>query len=138
MTSLKDLIESRPLADIETTIVDDFNQSEKAFATTNDVKWSLILAMIGENAVAKLEKVDTTDFPDKLRSRLETIIAEASTKFKTFSEHQRENSRVLRQIESGGDELRSIDRQLAELLERYDQLLRDAVASRDQLPVAQL
>lgn len=135
MDYLKELLQSKSLDEIEAHLQAQF---ASVADSTFEVKLAIMLAMLGEMSIAALGRIDTASFPKRLAERLDSLNAERRDTLLQFIEHQRENRRVVEQIEAAGAELPALNSQIEQLLERYDALLRRFVTERDSLPAGKL
>lgn len=134
MTDLRDMMQTMPLRDIEAEIK---RQTAAVPLGQDDVKAAILLSMLADEAMKRLDAIDTSAFPSKLKARLDEIRAAHAARQAAIHSHCTENKRVMQQIE-GSPEISVIDTQLSELLVRYDGLLADAVRECGSKPVSAL
>lgn len=135
MTNLQEMLQSVRLADIEKELQDQISLLE---ADGFDVKLAILLSIMAEESLKRLESIDTTDFPKKLEQRIEELRKRHVEKLDTFKVHRVENAAIMKQLDAAATELPEIDRQVTGLLGRYDELLKQHVFERDTKPIGSL
>jgi len=134
MTDLNDMISSMPLRDIDAEIKRQIQSVRTSF---DEVKAAILLSLLAEEAMNRLDTIDSSNFPSKLKARLDEIRAAHIARQALLNSHCTENKRVLQQIE-GTPEIATLDSQITDLLTRYDGLLADAVSERNLKPISGL
>lgn len=134
MTDLKDMMKSMSLHDIDAEIK---RQIESVPLGSDDVKAAIMLGTLAEESMTRLDAIDASAFPAKLKAQLDEIRAKHRARQELIHSHCTENKRLVLQIE-GSPEIATLDREISDLLTRYDALLADAVVERDPKPVSGL
>lgn len=132
MTNLQEMLQSVRLVDIEKELQDQISLLE---ADGFDVKLAILLSIMAEESLKRLENIDTTDFPKKLEQRIGELRKRYVEKLDTFKLHRVENGAIMKQLDAAATELPEIDRQVTDLLSRYDELLKQYVFERDVKPI---
>lgn len=134
MTDLKDMMKSMPLHDIDAEIK---GQIQSVPLGSDDVKAAIMLGTLAEESMTRLDAIDASAFPTKLKAQLDEIRAKHRARQALIHSHCTENKRLMLLIE-GSPEIATLDREISDLLTRYDALLSDAVVEQDPKPVSGL
>lgn len=133
--NLQEMLQSVRLTDIEKELQDQISLLE---ADGFDVKLAILLSIMAEESLKRLENIDTTDFPKKLEQRIGELRRRYAEKLETFKLHRVENGAIMKQLDAADTELPEINRQVVDLLSRYDELLKQYVFERDVKPTGSL
>ena len=135
MIDLNLILADMPLRQAEAEIKTQFDNLN--VDSRSEVKAAGVLSIIASAAIARLDAIDSTSFPSRLKEQLDNIEKQYAERLKIIEIHRNENKKVLDAIEGSG-ELIDLDRRIDSLLSQYDRLLADAITRRDSLTIAQL
>lgn len=132
MTDLQTMMSDIGLRDIEAEIQSQLQTVENS---DNTMKLAVMLSIISEECLQRLDSIDTEPFVSQLQERLQKLHNEYEKRKPQLETHRRLNMDILRQTESVNDQLRELDERIARLLTKYDEQLKSVIQSRDKLQI---
>ncbi|MBR4367134.1 MAG: hypothetical protein IKP43_10185 [Bacteroidaceae bacterium] len=132
MTDLLTMMSDIGLKDIESEIQSQLQTVEN---NDNTMKLAVLLSIISEECLKRLDTIDTAPFVSQLQERLLKLHNEYEKRKPQLETHRRLNMEILQQTESANDQLRDLDERIPRLLTKYDEQLKSVITSRDKLQI---
>ena len=132
MTDLLTMMSDIGLKDIESEIQSQMQTVENS---DNTMKLAVLLSIISEESLRRLDNIDTAPFVSQLQERLQKLHEEYEKRKPQLETHRRLNMEILQQTESVNDQLRDLDERISRLLAKYDDQLKTVIKNRDKLHV---
>ena len=132
MTDLLTMMSDIGLKDIESEIQSQLQTVEN---NDNTMKLAVLLSIISEECLRRLDNIDTAPFVSQLQERLLKLHNEYEKRKPQLETHRRLNMEILQQTESANDQLRDLDERISRLLTKYDEQLKSVITSRDKLQI---
>jgi len=132
MTDLLTMMSDIGLKDIESEIQSQLQTVEN---NDNTMKLAVLLSIISEECLQRLDSIDTAPFISQLQERLLKLHNEYEKRKPQLETHRCLNMEILQQTESANDQLRDLDERISRLLTKYDEQLKSVITSRDKLQI---
>ena len=99
------------------------------------MKLAVSLCVLAEQSGEALKKIDTTNFYDDIKRRIDNVEKECDDFIIQHSEHLKQNERISEQLDITANELQGLKQHIANALGEYDRMLKDLIEKRDRLPI---
>ena len=132
MTDLQTMMSDLGLKDIESEIQSQLQTVEHS---DNTMKLAVLLSIISEESLRRLDNIDTAPFVSQLQEQLRKLHDEYEKRKPQLETHRRLNREILQQAESANDQLRDLDERISRLLAKYDEQLKSVIEKRDKLQI---
>lgn len=124
------------------TLMECQKEIEQQFASIaihdNRMKRAVLLCLLGEAVLDEIAKEDPDKFIDELKAYLDKIANGNTENGKQLMAHVKENSEIVKNIDTISDELREISTKVNMLMADYDNRLAEVIRTRDNLSVSKL
>ena len=129
MTDLLTMMSDIGLKDIESEIQSQLQTVEN---NDNTMKLAVLLSIISEECLRRLDNIDTAPFISQFQERLQKLHDEYEKRKPQLETHRRLNMEILQQTESANDQLRDLDERISRLLTKYDEQLKLVIQNCDK------
>lgn len=131
MEHINNLLDA-PLSEVESEIIKNI---EAMMGYPHQLKLAVSLCVLAEQSGEALKKIDTTNFYDDIKRRIDNVEKECDDFIIQYSEHLKQNERISEQLDITANELQGVKQHIENALGEYDRMLKDLIEKRDRLPI---